>query len=280
VGPAALVAVALWPIRSEAGPQANADVSEAVSQCVDAHASVQELRRKHLLLQAREALKTCLAAQCPALVRSDCYGWSDEIERETPSVIFHVTSQAVPLVDVHVYVDGGAAEIPNDGTPLRLDPGRHTYRVEHAGHKPVSRDVVVFAGQRFLQINVDLEPSADARVQAAPPVPESYRPVPAATYVFLALGVAGAAGFAGFGLSGTTARHNLESSCSPRCSDDQVSSVRWKFLAADVSLGIGAASLLASGLAYVLRPAKERPVTVSVIPARGGIMGGLSFRGM
>lgn len=271
---------AAWPGAAAAAPQ---DVSDTVTQCVEAHTNVQELRKKHLLLQAREALKGCLAAQCPALVRSDCYTWTDELERETPSVIFNVTSQAVQIVDAHVFVDGGTGEIPNSGTPLRLDPGRHTYRVEFAAHKGVSRDFVVFAGQRFLQINVDLDPLADAKPASAPPPPpavERYRPVTPATYVLLALGIVGAAGFAGLGAYGSSARHNLETTCSPRCSDADVTSVRQKFLAADVSLGIGAASLVASGLSYFFRPTKERPVTVSVVPGPSGIMGALVLKGL
>ncbi len=72
-------------------------------------------------------------------------------------MIFNVTSQGAPVADPRVFVDGAAVELSTTGTPLRLDPGHHTYRVEHAGQQ-TARDLVLFAGQRFMQINVELDP--------------------------------------------------------------------------------------------------------------------------
>jgi hypothetical protein len=282
--PLALVAACLWPSSVRAGdPPAPRDAA-TVAACVSAHTSVQELRKKHLLLQAREALKGCMLPQCPALVQSDCYTWTDDLEKETPSVIFNVTSQGAPVVDPHVSVDGAPVELSTTGTPLRLDPGHHAYRVEHAGQE-TARDLVLFAGQRFMQINVELEPPAAPgapSTRAPNPLTESYRPVPAVGYVFLALGIAGAASFAGFGIAGLNAQHSLDSSCSPRCTDGQVSGsgVQTKYLVADVSAGVGAAGLVAFGLAVLLRPTKERPVTAVVVPGPTGVFGSLMWRGM
>lgn len=282
----ALAAACLWPrAASAADPPPAPDAAVSVPQCVAAHTTVQELRKKHLLLQARETLKGCLSQQCPALVRNDCYAWTDELEKETPSVIFNVTGQSAQLVDPRVVVDGAPVEVSTSGAALRLDPGRHAYRVEYPGYKPIARDFVVFAGQHFLQLNVELEPLVDPKAPSAPtrpPPTETYRPVPAATYVFLAIGLAGGASLAGFGAAGLSAQHNLESTCSPRCTDAQVtdSGVRWKYLAADVSMGVGIAGLVASGLTALLRPTKERPVTVSVVPGPTGVFGAVVLRGM
>ena len=278
------MAACLWPSSVAAGdPPAPRDAA-TVAACVAAHTSVQELRKKHLLLQARDALKGCMAPQCPALVQSDCYTWTDDLDKETPSVIFNVTSQAVPVVDPRVFVDGAAVELSTNGTPLRLDPGHHAYRVEHAGQQ-TARDLVLFAGQRFMQINVELEPAAapgGPGARAEGPVTESVRPVPAVSYVFLAVGLAGAASFAGFGVAGLNAQHGLDSSCSPRCTDAQISGsgVQTKYLAADISMGVGAAGLAAFGLTLLLRPTKERPVTVSVVPGPTGVFGSVVWRGM
>jgi len=280
----ALAASALWPSGAWAEDPPPASDAAKVAQCISAHTSVQELRKKHLLLQAREALKGCLQTQCPAPVQSECYAWTEEIDKETPSVIFNVTSKTVQVVDMRVIVDGAPVELSTTGSPLRLDPGHHTYRVMHAGYQPATREIVLFAGQRFLQLNVELEPLADAKAKRAPPSPvmETYRPVPAVTYVFLAVGLAGAASFAGWGLAGLSAQHDLESSCSPRCTDSRISSsgVRTRYLAADISMGIGGAGVVAFGLSLLLRPVKERPVTVSVVPGPTGVWGGVVFRGM
>ncbi|APR80541.1 Hypothetical protein A7982_05888 [Minicystis rosea] len=283
-GVVAAVVTCLSPSAAWAGDPPP-DAAASVAQCVASHTAVQELRKKRLLLQARDALKGCLMPQCPALVRSDCYGWTDELEKETPSVIFNVTSQTTQIVDARILVDGAAVEPSASGNPLKLDPGRHTYSVQHAGYKALTREFVVFAGQRFLQLNIEIDPLVDPKAQAAAPAQpamETYRPVPAVTYVFLAVGVAGAASFAGFASAGQKAQRDLESTCSPRCTDDQIrsSGVRWKYLAADVSMGLGAAGLVASGLALLLRPTKERPVSASVVPSAGGVFGTLVIRGM
>jgi hypothetical protein len=275
----ALVAAGLWPTSASADdPPPDA----TVEQCVAAHTAVQGLRKKHLLLQARETLKGCLIPVCPALVRNDCYSWTDELDKETPSVIFNVTSQTAQVVDPRVEVDGAPVEVSRSGAPLRIDPGRHTYRVEHAGHKTITREFVIFEGQHFLQLNVELEPLVVPATPPRRPVMETYRPVPAVTYVFLAFGLAGAASFAGFGVAGLSAEHNLASTCSPKCTNGQISSsgVHWKYLAADISMGVGAAGLAASGLTLLLRPTKERPVTVSVVPGPTGVFGAVLLRGM
>ncbi len=77
------MAACLWPSSVAAGdPPAPRDAT-TVAECVAAHTSVQELRKKHLLLQARDALKGCMLPQCPALVQSDCYTWTDDLDKET-----------------------------------------------------------------------------------------------------------------------------------------------------------------------------------------------------
>ncbi|XYI03812.1 hypothetical protein ACMHYB_30220 [Sorangium sp. So ce1128] len=262
-----------------AAPEQGAE--SVVAQCVAAHAEVQKLRKNHQLIEAGRALKGCARSECPAPVLRDCGAWVEELEQVTPSVVFNVTSGGEQVVGSRILVDGQLVELSSSGAPLRLDPGKHTYRVEHDGYRPVSRKLILFEGQRFLQLSVALEPLADAgepKPQAR--ATETYRPVPALTYVLAGVGVAGAASFAVWGMVGRSEQDDLEQTCRPRCRDSDLAGVRTKYLIADISLGVGAAAFVGAGLTYVLRPTKERPVVVSVEPSRTGVYGTVLFRGM
>ncbi|WP_437738346.1 hypothetical protein [Sorangium sp. So ce1335] len=277
------MATSLWPISTladePAAPQAGA--ASGVEQCVASHAEVQKLRKEHRLLEAGRALQACKRSECPAPVLRDCVAWGDELERATPSVVFNVTSGGEQIAGAKILVDGQPVELSSSGAPLRLDPGKHAYRVEHGGYEPVAKEFILFEGQRFQQLNVALEPLAVAQAPEAPaPVMERYRPVPALTYVLAGVGVAGAASFAVWGLMGRSEKDHLEKTCSPTCGDSELSAVRTKYLIADISLGVGAAALVGAGLTYLLRPTKERPVVVSVEPSRTGVYGSVSFRGL
>ncbi|WP_438030780.1 hypothetical protein [Sorangium sp. So ce233] len=279
----ALVATFLLPgsalADEPAAPEEGANAE--VAQCVSAHAEVQRLRKNHQLLEAGRALKACARSACPAPVLRDCGAWVDEIERMTPSVVFNITSRGEQVAGSRVLVDGQLVELSSSGAPLKLDPGKHTYRVEHGGYRPVAREIILFEGQRFLQLNVALEPLVDARApEAQVQATELHRPVPASTYVLAGVGVAGAASFAVWGLMGRSEKDELERTCRPRCTDSDLSAVRTKYLIADISLGVGAAAFVGAALTYLLRPTEERPVVVSVEPSRTGVVGTVLFRGM
>jgi hypothetical protein len=40
-----------------------------------------------MLIEAREQLRACAAAQCPAVVQTDCAGWLAEVEKALRSVV-------------------------------------------------------------------------------------------------------------------------------------------------------------------------------------------------
>jgi hypothetical protein len=79
VVPIALLFLLLAPRVAQAYP---------AKECVRAAETAQELRGKKKLRAAREALHRCALAECPALVRGDCIGWLDEVQKTMPSVVF------------------------------------------------------------------------------------------------------------------------------------------------------------------------------------------------
>src|ERR1700733_10293046 len=77
--------------------------------CLDAASKGQRFRDTHKLVEAREQLRVCAAAQCPAVVQSDCANWLADVEKALPSVVLSAKSgTGVDLVDVTVSVDGQA----------------------------------------------------------------------------------------------------------------------------------------------------------------------------
>lgn len=292
---AVLIASALWPsaaladepaASTPAGATAAEGESEPdVSQCIAAHAEVQRLRKSHRLIAARRTVTDCTRPHCPVPVLRECASWLDELEKVTPSVIFNVTSKSEQITGAKIIVDGQEVDLPSSGVPLTLDPGKHTYRVELEGYRPVSKDFVVFEGQRFVQLDVELMPLVEPEPPKPHPKPqapvmESHRPVPVLTYVLAGMGVAGAAGFAVLGMMGTSEQDKLERTCMPRCTDSEVAVVERQYMAADIALGIGAAGLAGAALTYLLRPTEERPVAVSVMPSSTGVFGSVMFRGL
>jgi hypothetical protein len=86
-------------------------------------------------------------------------------------------------------------------------------------------------------------PSAGTILQAEQPAPPGVRPM---TLGLVATGALGLAGFAGFGIWGWRGEQSLGNSCAPDCSADQVNAISHRYLAADVSLGVGLAALAAA----------------------------------
>src|SRR5690606_36374533 len=70
-----------------------------------------------------------------------------------------------------------------------------------------------------------------------------------------------AAGFASFGVFawiGNERQRELEKECEPNCTDDEVQPMKNAYMIGDISLAVGAASLLGAGIIYLARP--SRPV--------------------
>jgi hypothetical protein len=81
------------------------------------------------------------------------------------------------------------------------------------------------------------------------------------------------------GSLGNAKRSDLDASaCKPNCSSDDVARVKTMYVAADVSLGVGLASLLGAGIALAvdLGTSKPRDATAKLLVRPGGA--GVSVR--
>jgi hypothetical protein len=262
-------------------------VQPTKDQCIESHRQSQQAQNEGKLVHARELARTCTSLACPGLLVSDCARWLSDLDQRIPSVVFEVRLDGNPNRESTVLADGKVVEEWTRGESFRLDPGEHQFRFELPNHEPIVQNLMLAEGMRYRIVSADfktpVEPAAPTTLAPVvntstyPQAPRE-RPTPFVVYPLLGVGVIGVAGFATFGLLGKSKQSDLEKSCSPDCSNDDLSPMKQKYLIGDIALGVGAASLITAGIIYLARPEKEAPATVGVIPLPGGAAGVASYR--
>jgi hypothetical protein len=244
---------------------AGAQQPESKNACLSSYESAQLLRQQSHLVEAREALGLCSRQECPPLVRQDCGNWLEEIDKAIPSVIVQASVDGAETSNVKVSLDGKVVKTRLDGKAIPTDPGSHKIKFETAGFPPIEQTVVVREGEHYRPI------SAEFLTHKTPPPPvEMTRPIPTLVWVMGAVTVAGAAGFATMGLIGNQKKSSLEkSNCAPFCASSDVDVAHTDYMAADISLAVGVAALVAGSIFFLTRP--EVPVQLGVAPSPSGM---------
>jgi hypothetical protein len=209
-------------------------------QCISAHTTAQQLMKDGKLREARRQLLLCASGQCPDLLTVDCADWLADVERDLPTVVFALRAQGEERVDVRVLVDGQVVQSQLDGKAVPLDPGEHTVRFEPADGEPLERKFVLSAGEKNREVAVSVAP------------PGGHPGLRLASYVVGGVGAVVFNIFVGFAVSGQQQFDELETTCKPSCDPASSDEVRTKFLAADVSLGIGLAAMGAGAVLFAL----------------------------
>jgi hypothetical protein len=246
------------------------------NSCVASYGSSQELRRDQHLGRAREELRSCARAACPALVRTDCITWLDQVQAEFPTLAIHAQKDGVDVANVKVIVDNVLAAARLDGSSLEVEPGEHTLRFETEGAPPVVLKLVVRDREKDRPIPVSfLSASFGLEGPAPGETPRYSRTVPAGAIVLGGVGVAGLVTFGVLGLVGKNRESTMDTTCKPYCSQAAIGNVRAEYTGADVALGVGAAALVSAGIWYLANPRRRdesppSPGGVSVVPGRGG----------
>jgi hypothetical protein len=232
------------------------------AECLDAHRNAQELKQSAKLVEAQEHLLVCSSGSCPGAIISDCGNWIAELEQTTPSMVFEVRVDGKEALEATVLVDG--RPVADRAHAVKVNPGRHTVRVELAPFPPREQDVVLPEGQRMRLISIEFEsksrePAPAPFVGVAPRAParERIRPTPGLVYPLLGLGIAGAAGFGVFTFLGKSEQNRLEDECEPSCSDGDLQEMKRWYTIGDISAGVGVAALLGAGIVYWTRPSRE-----------------------
>jgi hypothetical protein len=252
------------PLPTQPPPAAQGP-ADAKKSCLTQHEAAQTFRRTGKLLEARDAILVCSREDCPAAVRADCGDWLDGVTKNIPSLVFRVKLDDKDVSDVRVSVDGKLVTSHLDGTPFELNPGAHSLRFEYATMAPIEQELIVLEGEKNRVVAASFAKAVVASKEpvkspeSLPPLETTYRPTPAMTYVLGGVALAGFGSFAAFAISGQAKKKDLESSCRPTCSDNELQPVRTQFLIADVSLAVAITSTLAAGIVYFTRPDRPRP---------------------
>jgi PEGA domain-containing protein len=258
-------------------PAAHAEEGDGVAACLHHHIQGQELRRDGKLLQSREAFRHCSVSTCPSQIIRDCLDWSGELARQVPSVSFRISADGLMREDARVSIDGALVD-RTTGKATELDPGTHSLKVVLPRFPTRETQLVVNEGDQFRIIDVTFTTPPPPAIQSRAAV-EMHRPFPVAAYVFSGLAVASAISGGAWALSSWSLRSELEEGCGRSCPPPSVDVLRRRALLADISWGVGAASVILAGTFYALRP--EKPVDESIeidvgLLPRGGAIGSIS----
>jgi hypothetical protein len=224
---------------------ARADASE----CVKSSEEGLLARDKGRLRDARQRFVTCAADACPKPLRIDCARWLEDVESSLPTVVFGARdAKGEDLFDVDVFVDGERVVGHEQGKAVALDPGPHVVRFERAKTgKTTELKVLLRAGEHNRSILATLATAEERATPRSDGISSSSKPssssVSIPAVVLGGVGILALGSFGFFALEGSGEKDRLATSCSPRCTDAQVSDLRTDYLVADVSLGVGVVAL-------------------------------------
>ncbi|MGC4088778.1 MAG: hypothetical protein QM756_12935 [Polyangiaceae bacterium] len=228
-------------------------------ECLTAHQSAQEMKRKGELVEAQAQLAICSSVGCPGAIISDCGQWIADLEQTTPSIVFDVRLDGKQVSEFVIHVDGAIVSDPSKA--FKVNPGRHVVRAEIGQLAPQEETLALPEGQRMRLVNFDFksaaaEPSAPtSSAPVAPVVPtEPNRPTPVAVYPLLVVGGVGLAGFGVLSFLGKSKQSDLEDSCKPHCTDEDLKPMKTNYLIGDIAGGVGVAALIGAGIVYLARP--------------------------
>lgn len=244
-------------------------------QCVEANKNGQELLIAGHLTAARVQFHACSVNTCPAIIKNDCTTRLDALDAVQPAIIFQATDAGGhDIATVTVTIDGAALASRLDGTPLRVDPGEHTFVFTTPGVPPTTKTYVLAERDQARRERVTLgapPPPVETPVPSptAPVVPTPLEPVSATEHrgmstMRVAGIVVGGVGLLGlgfgaiFGVSAGSAATSAQNDCpsAVNCPNHpQALSERSAFYtdrAVEVASLIGGGALLVGGLTLVV----------------------------
>jgi len=242
-----------WAFASATAAGAGADRKDT---CLEAASKGQRLRDGHELIEARNQLRVCAEAGCPAAVQGDCAKGLGDVEKALPTVVIAAKDGAgVDLVDVKVSVDGEPFADRLDGLAMPMNPGLHTLRFGSPGHADAEEQVTVREGEKHQLIAVVLE--ATAPPQAGPRADTGVHREPAGRTVTWVLGGAGAAALgvgATFGLMALVQKNDAHCDANNVCDPGTAAGIKTAAALSDVGWIAGGILLGAAGALLLLAP--------------------------
>ena len=254
-----------------------ARADDIVDACLSSHQDGQQQARDGHVRNARAAFARCAIDSCPSLVRNDCRTRGQAAAAAVASVRLLVQDDAGAEVEGASVAIDGAPAAPLSDDSLELDPGHHSARFRAQNGRSVAVDFELGPGQRDVAVRGVLSKQESARPE--PPASATSSSVPAGTWAFGALALAGVGGFTLWGLAGKSAQHDLNA-CKPRCTDHgRYDAMKRDYILADVSLGVGVVGAALATYFYVARDKHtgEKPpaARLDAVPLQRGLALGL-----
>jgi hypothetical protein len=272
--------------------------------------------------EARASLSSCIEATACAGLVPKCKALYDKLSEKMSSVVLSVLDDSgAPKLDVDVKVDGTLLTSHIDGMAMLVEPGPHEFTFSTDRGVFATQKVLILEGQRDRPIAVTIagrppstspsrakedpnpKPAPDDSDKAIPekaPAEENARAetshserasagdwaMPKSVFPYV-LGGVGVAGLAAGGLLtvwGNKDNSDLESTCSPNCQPASLDHVKALYVAADISLGVGAAALAVTTFLFATsrstegaeKPAAHEAMLVGVQPTRSGAFASVS----
>jgi hypothetical protein len=237
---------------------------QSKAECLASFDHGQELRNRGRLRAARDEFTLCAHTECSPPVRKDCAERVEGVMRDMPTLVPAARlSTGADVPDVTVFVDNERVT-PDPGGSVAVDPGRHTLRFERAPYPAQTEEVVALIGQKNRVVVATFPaPTPAAPAARAPEEPSAPLSSPSSSpspwaWLLGGVGVAALGSFTFFAVSGAEKHAHFEDTCKPGCSDDEIGQVRTRFIAADISLGIGLVALAAATYLFVTTPQAGR----------------------
>ena len=222
----------------------------AKNVCLAAHEEGLALRTQKEPHAAHEKFVSCARSECSVVVRRECAEQLALAEKDAPTVALEARDEAgLDAPAVKVTMDGAPLTDRLTGAAVDVEPGEHVFHFQRADGKSIDQRVLVVEGDKNRKVLADFATLVKNIGPPTPPPPQPKAQIPIASFALAGVAVVGLGSFTFFALSGKSTEHDLQGSCGPRCSDDEVSPVHTKYAVADVSLLIGVA---AAAVAVVL----------------------------
>jgi hypothetical protein len=287
---------------SHAAPASHTAKPSAKSACEATHSQLDEAERQGHLQAAKELALGCSVPACGEWLAQQCRTRFQALSVDIPTVIPIVLDEkGAPLRDAELRIDGTLCTSPLNGPALPIDPGIHELAFSAPGREPRVEKLAILQGAKNRQLSMVLVAAQQATPastgaalpspvspSAAPPVVEApsatpalHTPAAGADRTSIWPYVVGGVGLAALGSSvafATWGHHDFEllDACSPNCKQDSLDHVRSMYIAADISLGVGAVALGVATWLYFSEPASAAPANdraalrLDVQPVRGG----------
>lgn len=224
-----------------AGPKAGGGSVKA--QCIAAHEAGLSLRNEKKPHAARAKFVQCARNECPVVLRKECADLIATAEKEAPTVLLEAKDdKGGDTTAVKVSLDGNALVARLTGAAVEVEPGEHVFKFERDDGKTIEQRVLVGEGEKNKKVVADYAALLPKKVVEEPhgarETPKKAE-IPVISWVAGGVAVVALGSFTVFALTGKSKESDLASSCSPRCTDDEVSGPKTSYLIADVSLGVG-----------------------------------------